>query len=113
MKLNRENIKDGSKRVLGKLKREKGTENWSTKTAEQKLEAFAFMLDKSILSYRHLIKRSFIAGIFTGLGATVGVTLVFIILAALIAWIGQIPFVGDIIKNSQIQTQLDQLNPKK
>lgn len=76
---------------------------WSEKSAEQKIESFAYMIDKAILSYPSLMKRSFMAGIFTGLGATLGVAIVLILLSAIVNWLGFIPFVGEAIQNGANQ----------
>jgi len=82
---------------------------WSAKTAEEKLEIFASMLDKSILSYSHLARRSFLSGIFAGLGATVGVTLIFILVLTLLNWLGGVPFIGDLLHINDLVRQIQQL----
>lgn len=96
-----------------KIKIRKKDEAWNTKSAEAKLETFASMIDKSILSYPHLIRRSFISGIFTGLGATVGVTLVFIFLSYALNFLGGVQFLRDWLKIDELATQINNLNPKK
>ena len=85
--------------------------NWDKKTADQKLETFAAMMDKAVLSYPHLIRRSFISGIFTGLGATVGVAILFLVLTLIFTLLGKVPFIGTY--SNLINNQLQDLKPGK
>jgi Na+-translocating ferredoxin:NAD+ oxidoreductase RnfA subunit len=95
--------------AIEKPKLKKKKVKWSDKNSDEKLETFIRIAEKSYLSYPHLMKKSFVAGIFYGLGTTIGVALVFITLAAIIRWLGFIPFVGDIAK--QFETQVQKYSP--
>ncbi|MEI7603967.1 MAG: DUF5665 domain-containing protein [bacterium] len=116
MKLDSKKIQSSTKKVvdnISKVKNKNTPADWSHKTAEQKLEVLASMLDKAVLSYPHLIKRSFIAGIFTGLGATVGVTVVFALIVWFLSIIGGVPFLRDWLQTDQWSSTVQNLNPKK
>lgn len=63
-------------------------------------------IDKIHPSYPKLIARSFVVGIFTGLGATIGASIVISLLAFLLTQLETVPFINTIIENSQIQEQL-------
>lgn len=93
-------------------KTKKDVSLWTTQSAERKLEVFASMIDKSILSYPNLIKRSFVSGVFTGLGATVGVILIFTILTTALNWLGGIAFIKEYFHTDQVLNQVQQFNPK-
>jgi hypothetical protein len=86
--------------------------NWDQKTTDQKLESFTGMLDKSFLSYPHLMRRSFVSGIFTGLGATVGVTLLFVILSLLFKVLDIVPVIRDVQAVKDTNQFINQLNPR-
>lgn len=62
-------------------------------------------IDKIHPSWPKLIARGFVVGIFTGLGATIGVSIVISLLAFLLTQLETIPFVNTLIENSQIQQQ--------
>ena len=88
-------------KFFNKSKNKQDRELWTTQSAEKKLEIFASMIDKSILSYPDLMKRSFVSGIFTGLGATVGVALISLIIAAILNWLGAISFLKGYVSEIQ------------
>ena len=104
---------DKSMENIKKNKSQKNAETWGQKTAEQQLQTFVSMMDKALLSYPSLIKRSLVAGVFTGLGATIGVTLIFAIIAALIHWLGFVPILGDFINQTKFGEQVTNLTTKK
>ncbi|OGB74062.1 hypothetical protein A2V68_02410 [candidate division Kazan bacterium RBG_13_50_9] len=59
------------------------------------LVAFARALDKAYGSWSHLAARSFVSGVFVGLGATIGFAAVVIIIGYLLSALGYLPIVGD------------------
>lgn len=65
-------------------------------------------IDKIHPSYPKLILRSFIVGIFTGLGATIGASIVISLLAFTLSQLESVPFLEGIIEKTQIQKQLSQ-----
>lgn len=93
------------------MKNKKSRGLFKDQSAEEKLETFSSMLDKAVLSYPNLIKRSFVSGIFTGLGATIGVALIFIILTFAFKVLGQIPFIGTYAE--LVNNQLQDIKPGK
>ncbi|OGB74979.1 hypothetical protein A2810_02780 [candidate division Kazan bacterium RIFCSPHIGHO2_01_FULL_49_10] len=58
------------------------------------LGAFAQAIERYYNSWSTLIARSFVAGLFTALGATVGLALVLALTGAILGWLGVIPVVG-------------------
>ena len=59
------------------------------------ITAFTRALDKAYGSWGYLIARSFVSGIFIGLGATVGFALVIVIVGYVFSALGVLPIVGD------------------
>lgn len=55
---------------------------------------------KLLMSQRLLIWRSFLAGIFTGLGGVVGATIGVAILTALLLYFGNLPLVGQYLQTA-------------
>ena len=66
---------------------------------EKLLINFLIALDKAYGSWSYLAGRSFLAGIFIGLGATVGFALVIVIIGYILNVLGVIPVVGDFFTN--------------
>jgi len=65
---------------------------------EKLLMSFLAALEKAYGHWGYLAGRSFVAGICVGLGATIGVALVVVILGYVFNWLGVIPVVGDFFK---------------
>lgn len=65
-----------------------------TKSKEQVLGAFAQSLEKYYNSWGNLIGRSFMSGLFTALGATVGLALVLGLAGLILDKLGVLPVVG-------------------
>jgi hypothetical protein len=55
---------------------------------------------KLLMSQRRLIWRSFVGGIFTGLGGVVGATIGVAILAAILLKFGNLPIVGQYLQSA-------------
>lgn len=70
----------------------------NNKINDKLLHAFVRALEKSYGSWLYLAGRSFVAGIFSGLGATVGVALVIVVLGYILNWLGVIPVIGDFFR---------------
>lgn len=70
----------------------------SNKINDKLLVGFVKALEKAYGSWTYLAGRSFVAGICVGLGATVGVAIVVLIIGYLLNWLGVIPVVGDFFK---------------
>ena len=68
------------------------------KINDKLLVGFVRAMEKAYGSWKYLAGRSFVAGIFTGLGATVGVAIVLLIIGYILKWLGVIPVVGDFFK---------------
>ena len=66
---------------------------------EKLLINFLIALDKAYGSWGYLAGRSFLAGIFIGLGATVGFALVIVVIGYILNILGVIPVVGDFFTN--------------
>jgi len=62
---------------------------------EKLLINFLMALDKAYGSWSYLAGRSFVAGIFVGLGATVGFALVIVIIGYIFNVLEVIPIIGD------------------
>ncbi len=72
--------------ISGKLKQ---------KAKESSILAFTRALDKAYGSWGYLISRSFVSGIFIGLGATVGFAIVVVVVGYILSALGVVPIVGD------------------
>jgi hypothetical protein len=68
-----------------------------------KLEQFTVALDRSYGSMKRLMWRSFVAGLFSALGATIGLAIVLTILAYTIHALQLIPIIGDLIHQSHVE----------
>lgn len=64
------------------------------KSKDQVLGAFAQSIEKYYNGWSNLIARSFMAGLFTALGATVGLALVLTLAGFILDWLGVLPVVG-------------------
>ena len=64
------------------------------KSKDQVLGAFAQSLERYYNSWSTLMARSFVAGLFTALGATVGLALVLALAGFVLDWLGVLPVVG-------------------
>ncbi len=62
---------------------------------EKLLIRFLVALDKAYGNWGYLAGRSFVAGIFVGLGATVGFALIVVIVGYILNSLGVIPVIGD------------------
>lgn len=62
------------------------------------LSAFMVALERAYGSWAYLAGRSFVAGIFIGLGATVGFALVIVIIGYILTALGVLPVVGDFFR---------------
>ncbi len=62
---------------------------------EKHLEALTRAIKTTYGTTRLLLWRSFLAGLFSGLGATLGVAIVLALLAYLIRHLGGLPVIGD------------------
>ena len=65
---------------------------------EKLLISFLIALEKAYGSWAYLAGRSFTAGIFVGLGATIGVALVVVIMGYILNALGVVPVIGDFFK---------------
>ena len=72
--------------ISGKLKQ---------KVKESSVLAFTRAIDKAYGSWGYLISRSFVSGIFIGLGATIGFAIIIVIIGYILSALGVIPIVGD------------------
>jgi hypothetical protein len=59
------------------------------------LSDFAKALDRYYSSWSTLMARSFVSGLFTALGATVGLAIVLTFFGVVLEWLGVLPVVGD------------------
>ncbi|MFA5270270.1 MAG: DUF5665 domain-containing protein [Patescibacteria group bacterium] len=64
------------------------------RSKDQVLGAFAQSLEKYYNGWSNLMARSFVAGLFTALGATVGLALVLTLAGLILEWLGVLPVVG-------------------
>jgi len=64
------------------------------KKTDRVLGDFAKALEKYYSSWGALIGRSFVGGLFTALGATVGLALVIGLAGVILEWLGVLPVVG-------------------
>lgn len=64
------------------------------KSKDQVLGAFAQSLEKYYNSWSNLIARSFMSGLFTALGATVGLAAVLALAGLILEHLGVLPVVG-------------------
>ena len=62
---------------------------------ERSIIAFTRAVDKAYNNWGFLIARSFVSGIFIGLGATVGFAIVVAILGSLFGFLEVIPIIGN------------------
>lgn len=60
--------------------------------------AFIKIFERTYGNWKGIAGRSFVSGIFTGLGATIGVAIVFVMVGYLLKYLGVIPVVGDFFK---------------
>jgi hypothetical protein len=74
----------------------------------KKIDELVQALGKLYPSTRHLIWRSFLQGIFVGLGTTLGVSIVLAVLTYTISQLKLIPILKDIIS----QTNVEKVLPK-
>jgi len=65
---------------------------------EKLLISFLIALEKAYGNWGYLAGRSFVAGIFVGLGATIGFALVIVIIGYILNALGVIPVIGDFFK---------------
>ena len=65
------------------------------KAKESSLLAFTRVVDKAYGNWGYLISRSFVSGIFIGLGATVGFAVVVVVIGYILSALGVVPIVGD------------------
>lgn len=72
--------------ILEKLKK---------KAKDTSLLAFTRAVDKAYGNWGYLISRSFVSGIFIGLGATVGFAIVVVVIGYILSVLGVVPIVGD------------------
>jgi hypothetical protein len=69
----------------------------------RKVEVLTKATDRAYGSMKRLMWRSFVAGIFTALGATIGVSIVLAVVAYLLSQLRGVPFLEPVIENSQIE----------
>ncbi|MFA9289276.1 MAG: DUF5665 domain-containing protein [Weeksellaceae bacterium] len=74
------------------------------KDTAKKLEILIQAVDRVYPSKQTLMIRSFIQGVFTALGATVGLTIVLAILTFVLAQLRVVPVLNTIIDQSQIES---------
>lgn len=75
----------------------------SEKDLTKKVEILIQAVDKVYPSTKKLMIRSFIQGIFTALGATVGLTVVLTILTFVLAQLRVLPILNNVIDKTQIE----------
>ena len=76
------------------------------------LGIFANALEKYYNGWTSLIARSFVGGLFTALGATIGLAIVITLASIILEWLGVLPVVGEFF--SRINEVLDKaLSPLK
>lgn len=73
------------------------------KTHQKKLDHVVSSIDRVYPSLPKLMGRSFLMGLATSLGATVGVTIILGILAYVLQQMRIIPYLGDIIPQDTIE----------
>ena len=81
------------------------------KELSNKMAFLTMAIERTYPNMKHLAWRSFYSGIFTGLGATVGLALVLLLLGFIINLLGGVPFLHDIIVKSNLDN-LVQTNKK-
>lgn len=74
------------------------TKDEHTRKIEQLLRA----IDRVYPSTRELLWKSFLRGLFTGLGATIGVSLVLGVLTFLFDQLELLPIIGELVEETQI-----------
>lgn len=73
-------------------------EKLKQKTRDASLLSFTRAIDKAYGSWGYLISRSFVSGIFIGLGATIGFAIVVALIGYILEVLGVMPVVGDFFK---------------
>lgn len=63
--------------------------------SSQRLEQLALALDRVYSSPKELMKRGLLVGLFTGIGATIGASLVILAMGLLVRSLGGLPVIGD------------------
>lgn len=76
------------------------------KEITKKLDILISSIEKVYPSPKKLFIRSFLTGLFTALGATVGLSIVIALLTLALTYLKFLPFAGDIIENSQVEEVL-------
>ncbi len=71
--------------------------------AEKKLEMLVRVLENLYPSTKDLIWKSFLKGVFIGLGTTIGVSVVLALLTYLFAYLKVLPILGDIINETRVE----------
>ncbi|MDD5605898.1 MAG: DUF5665 domain-containing protein [Patescibacteria group bacterium] len=66
---------------------------------EKHIVALTRAVDKAYGSWRHLIARSFVSGVFVGLGATVGFALVIALVGYILGALEVVPIIGEFFAN--------------
>lgn len=56
--------------------------------------AFVRMFERTYGNWKGIAVRSFVSGIFAGLGATVGIAIVFVLVGYILEYLGVLPVVG-------------------
>lgn len=74
-------------------------EEIDNKKLQNTLQTLVSSIDKVYLDRKRLMIRSFISGVFTGLGATIGLSIVLILIGFILHLLGGVPVVGTYVGN--------------
>ena len=74
---------------------------------QKKLTLLIQALDSVYPSYKQLLFRSFLQGIFFGLGTTIGVSLIVAVLTYLISSLQIVPGIDYLIEQTQVEQVID------
>ena len=77
--------------------------NLSDQKMIKKLQMFTHVLENIYPSTKELIWKSFLKGIFIGLGTTIGVSIVLALLTYILTTLKVFPFFGALINNSRVE----------
>jgi hypothetical protein len=72
---------------------------------QKTINALASSLDRYYGNYHEVIRRSFVGGFFSGLGATVGITVFFALLGLLLNELSILPGIGQFFHNLNLYLQ--------
>jgi len=71
----------------------------STKDYERFGRYMADVYESGYIDKARIYKMSFVKGVLTGFGGIIGATIVVALLLWVLSWFGQVPLIGDVVKN--------------